>query len=108
VARKLRAYCPTYVLFRSDTRHVRKTMVIQDRSGKWNVYPVPNVSPLLSKGTYEESASVQSFSDDYGVEKGIWGNCPVFIAFTTTGLRSTVSSKYLSAATFWAVGLPAV
>jgi hypothetical protein len=53
--------------------HLRRTMVIKDRDGKWYVHPVPDVSPLLSYGLYDESASVQRFTDVYdtpSAEKG--------------------------------------
>jgi hypothetical protein len=56
------------VLLQSGSRHLRRTMVIKDRDGKWYAHPVPDVSPLLSDGIYEESASVQLFADAYDVE----------------------------------------
>lgn len=41
-----------------------------DRGARWEVcaQPVPDVSPLLSYGTHDESASVQLYSDAYDVE----------------------------------------
>lgn len=57
------------VALRNGKRHLRRTMVIKDRDGKWYVHPVPDVSPLLSDGVYDESPSVQLFSDVYDVEK---------------------------------------
>lgn len=56
------------VLLHSGSRHLRRTMVIKDRDGKWYAHPVPDVSPLLSYGLYEESASVQLFTDVYDIE----------------------------------------
>jgi hypothetical protein len=43
-------------------------MVIEDRDGKWYVHPVPDVSPLLSYGLFDESASIQLFTDVYDAE----------------------------------------
>jgi hypothetical protein len=51
------------VLFRNGSNHLRRTMVIQDRDGKWYVHPAPDVSPLLCDGLYDESASVQLFTN---------------------------------------------
>jgi hypothetical protein len=56
------------VLLGSGERHLRRTMVIKNEDGRWYVQPVPDVSPLLSYGLYEESASAQPFSDVYEVE----------------------------------------
>ncbi len=53
------------VASRSGSKHVRRTMVIKDRDGLWYVHPVPDVSPLLSFGLYDESPSAQVFSDFY-------------------------------------------
>jgi hypothetical protein len=55
------------VVLHSGTRHLRRTMVIKDTDGKWYAHPAPDVSPLLSYGIYEESASVQLFADAYDV-----------------------------------------
>jgi hypothetical protein len=57
------------VVLQSGNNHLRRTMVIKDRDGKWYVHPVPDVSPLLSDGLYDESASVQVFTDAYNVER---------------------------------------
>jgi hypothetical protein len=57
------------VVLQSGKRHLRRTMVIKDRDGKWYAHPVPDVSPLLSYGLYDESASVQLFTDAYEVER---------------------------------------
>lgn len=55
------------VVLHSGNRHVRRTMVIKDHDGKWYAHPVPDVSPLLSYGVYDESASVLLFTDVYDV-----------------------------------------
>jgi hypothetical protein len=57
------------VLLRNGKQHLRRTLVIKDTDGKWYVHPVPDVSPLLSSGLYDEGPSVQMFSDVYKVEK---------------------------------------
>jgi hypothetical protein len=57
------------VVLQSGSTHLRRTMVIKDRDGNWYAHPVPDVSPLLSDGLYEESPSVQLFSDAYDVER---------------------------------------
>jgi hypothetical protein len=46
-----------------------RTMVIKDRDGKWYVYPLPDLSPLLSQGLNDEKPSVQDFSEAYDVER---------------------------------------
>jgi hypothetical protein len=48
------------VALRGGGKHVRRTLVIKDQDGKWYAHPVPEVSPLLSYGLDEESASVQA------------------------------------------------
>jgi len=57
------------VVLQSGNKHLRRTMVIKDRDGKWYAHPVPDVSPLLSDGLYDEDASVQRFTDTYDVER---------------------------------------
>jgi len=57
------------VVLQSGNRQLRRTMVIKDRDGKWYAHPVPDVSPLLSHGLYDEKASVQEFTDAYDVER---------------------------------------
>ena len=49
------------VVMQDGSKLQRRTMVIKDRDGKWYAHPVPDVSPLLSDGLYDESASVQIF-----------------------------------------------
>jgi hypothetical protein len=57
------------VMLQNGNRHLQRTMVIKDRDDKWYVHPMPDVSPLLSYGLYEESASLQAFTDVYEVER---------------------------------------
>ena len=57
------------VILNNGSKLMRRTLVIKDRDGKWYTLPVFDVSPLLSDGIDEESASVRSFSDVYDVEK---------------------------------------
>jgi len=56
------------ILLHNGNKHRRRTMVIKDRDGKWYAHPVPDVSPLLSHGLYDESASVELFADVYDIE----------------------------------------
>jgi len=53
------------VYLHSGERALNRTLVIKDRDGKWYVHPAPSVSPLLSLGLNEESASVLDISDAY-------------------------------------------
>jgi len=55
------------VVLHNGTTLLRRTMVIKDRDGKWYTHPVPDISPLLSDGIYDESASVHLFADVYEV-----------------------------------------
>jgi hypothetical protein len=57
------------VVLQSGNKHLRRTMVIKDRDGKWYAHPMPDVSPLLSDGLYDENASFQKFTDAYDVER---------------------------------------
>jgi hypothetical protein len=50
-------------------RALTRTLVIKDRDGKWYTHPAPSVSPLLSMGLNEESASTQDFSEAYNIQK---------------------------------------
>jgi len=50
-------------------RALNRTMLVKDEDGKWYVHPMPDVSPLLSAGLNDESASKQDFSDAYEVQK---------------------------------------
>lgn len=56
------------VVLRNGQSHLRRTMVILDHDKKWYVHPVPKVDPLLSYGLYDESPSVQLFTDAYDVD----------------------------------------
>jgi hypothetical protein len=51
------------VLLHDGKQLLRRTMVIKDRDGRWYVHPVPDVSPLLSSGLYDETPSVDLLSD---------------------------------------------
>ena len=57
------------VLLGSGQRHLRRTLVIKDRDGRWYVHPAPDLSPLLSDGLFDEDPSVRMFSDVYTIEK---------------------------------------
>jgi len=57
------------VMLQSGASHLRRTMVIKDRDGKWYVHPVPDVSPLLSDGLCDERTSVQLFTETYDIER---------------------------------------
>lgn len=57
------------VMLRTGNTHLRRTMVIKDGDGKWFAHPVPDVSPLLSAGLYQESASTLDFTDAYEIER---------------------------------------
>ena len=57
------------VVTQNGGRHLRRTMVIKDRDAKWYAHPLPDVSPLLSDGLYNETASVQLFTDADHVER---------------------------------------
>ncbi len=57
------------VLLNDDTEFVNRTLVIKDRDGRWYVHPTPNISPLLSAGLYDESASSIVFSQVYKLSK---------------------------------------
>jgi len=49
-------------------KHLRRDLVIKDHDGKWYVHPVPDVSPLLSMGLFDEKPSVQLFNAVYEIE----------------------------------------
>lgn len=53
----------------NGARAINRTLVIQDRDGKWYAHPAPNVSPLLSQGLNDESPSTKDFSEAYAIEK---------------------------------------
>jgi hypothetical protein len=46
-----------------------RTLVIQDRDGKWWVHPLPSIQPLLSAGLNEESPSTLEFTEAYRIER---------------------------------------
>ncbi len=41
---------------------LRRTMVIKDQDSKWYALPVPDISPLMSDGIYDETPSTESFT----------------------------------------------
>jgi hypothetical protein len=55
------------VVLQSGKTHLRRTMVIKDRNGKRYAPPAQYVSTLLRNGRYDESESVQLFTDAYEV-----------------------------------------
>jgi hypothetical protein len=55
------------VMLQNGNKLLRRTLVIEDRDGNWYAHPVPDVSPSLSDGLYDESASVQRFTDAYDI-----------------------------------------
>jgi hypothetical protein len=57
------------VILHNDKRALNRTLVIKDRDSKWYVHPMPDVSPLLSAGLNDETASEQDFTDAYEVQK---------------------------------------
>jgi len=48
---------------------VRRTLVIQDASGKWYAHPDPYSSPLLCDGLTDETASKKDIGDVYTLKK---------------------------------------
>lgn len=56
------------VQLRNGSKHLRRNLVIKDHDGKWYVHPVPDVSPLLSAGLFDEKPSVRTFTDVYDTE----------------------------------------
>lgn len=57
------------VLLNDNAKYVKRTLVIQDRDGKWYAHPAPHISPLLSVGLEQESPSTQLFSAVYEVQR---------------------------------------
>jgi len=57
------------VQLQTGGQSVNRTMVIQDRNGKWYVHPIPTVSPLLSVGLNSESASTMEIGSVYNLKK---------------------------------------
>ena len=51
------------VQLRNGRTLVRRTLVINDRDGKWYAHPVPDVDPLLFYGLWDEPASTKLFRD---------------------------------------------
>ena len=57
------------VILHSEKQELNRTLVIKDKDGKWYVHPMPNVSPLLSAGLHDETASKQDFGDAYEIQE---------------------------------------
>jgi hypothetical protein len=57
------------VILHGGKRALHRTLVIKDKDGKWYVHPAPDVSPLLSAGLNDESASEKGFAETYDVQK---------------------------------------
>jgi len=57
------------VYLHNGQRALNRTLVIQDKDGKWYVHPAPPVSPLLSDGLNNEGPSQQDFSESYEVQR---------------------------------------
>ena len=57
------------VVMHKGSKLARRTLVIKDRDEKWYALPVPDISPLLSEGIYDENASLTLFTEVYEVEK---------------------------------------
>jgi hypothetical protein len=53
----------------SGKKHLNRTLVIQDKAGKWYAHPLPESSPLLRAGLNEEPDSRADFSEVYRVQK---------------------------------------
>ena len=57
------------VFLHNDKQELNRTLVIKDKDGKWYVHPMPDVSPLLSAGLHDETASKQDFTGAYEIQK---------------------------------------
>jgi hypothetical protein len=53
---------------RDGSRHLNRTLVLQDKNGKWYAHPVPAISPLLMTGLNEESESEIGFRQRYKIK----------------------------------------
>src|SRR5882724_3198911 len=51
------------VVLNNGKKLVRRTIVIKDQDEIWYAHPVPDISPLLSDGLYDESPSIRRFTD---------------------------------------------
>jgi hypothetical protein len=56
------------IMLYSGDRGMNRTLVIQDKDGKWYADPDPEASPLLADGLNEEKPSTLDFADVYMVE----------------------------------------
>ena len=57
------------VLLNDGSSFVKRTLVIQDRDGKWYSHPAAHLAPLLSDGLEQENTSSQPFSAVYKVQR---------------------------------------
>jgi hypothetical protein len=55
------AFVDVGVVQNDGQRMLNRTLMIQDRDGKWYVHPAPEISPLLSHGLNAESPSTIDF-----------------------------------------------
>jgi len=51
------------VALNNGKKLIRRTLVIEDQDKRWYAHPVPDVSPLLCYGLYQESPSTRRFAD---------------------------------------------
>jgi hypothetical protein len=63
------AFVDVGVVLNNGQRMLNRTLVIQDRDGKWYVHPAPEISPLLSYGLNEEPPSTIDFSEAHQVAR---------------------------------------
>jgi hypothetical protein len=57
------------VVLHNGKKHLNRTLVIKDKSGKWYAHPLPGSSPLLSTGLSDELESKTDFAEAYRIEK---------------------------------------
>lgn len=50
------------VLLNNGMKHVKRTLVIEDRNKRWYALPVLDIYPLLSDGVYDEAPSKQLYA----------------------------------------------
>jgi hypothetical protein len=57
------------VVLHNGKKHLNRTLVIEDKAGKWHAHPLPDSSPLLSTGLNDEPESKTDFAEAYRIEK---------------------------------------
>ena len=57
------------VWLHNGRQYLNRTLVIQDKAGKWYAHPLPDSSPMLCTGLNDEPASKTDFTEVYQVEK---------------------------------------